>query len=127
MVRFWYRDSRGEDADDCQGRRKLLPLPVDVFLARLLEHVPPPGFQTVRAYGLYASSKRAEWAVAREHFGQEPELLPLEFTWRDFCERMGHAAAAVCPVCGTPLVVYGRFRAGRGPPPDAVPRLGAAA
>ena len=127
VVRFWYRDSRGEDADDGQGRRKLLPLPVDVFLARLLEHVPPPGFQTVRAYGLYASSKRAEWAVAREHLGQEPELLPVAFTWRDFCERMGHAVAAVCPVCGTSLVVYGRFRAGRGPPPDAVPRLGAAA
>ena len=127
VVRFWYRDRRDVDANEGRGRRKLLPLPVDQFLARLLEHVPPPGFQTVRAYGLYASSKRAEWAVAREHFGQEPELLPVEFTWRDFCARMGHSAAAVCPVCGAPLVVYGRFRAGRGPPPDAIPRLAGAA
>jgi hypothetical protein len=96
---------------------------VDTFLGRLLEHVPPPSFQTVRAYGLYANSKRAEWAVAREHFGQEPEAEPKQFTWRDFCEQMGHSAAAVCPVCGAPLVVYGRFRAGCGPPPDAIPRL----
>jgi hypothetical protein len=127
MVRFWYRDNRDVDGDDGRGRRKLLPLPVDTFLARLLEHVPPPGFQTVRAYGLYASSKRAAWAVAREHFGQEPEAEPEPFTWRDFCEQMGHTAAAVCPVCGAPLVVYGRFGAGRGPPPDAVPRLAGAA
>ena len=127
VVRFWYRDNRDLDPEDGRGRRKILPLPVDEFLARLLEHVPPPGFQTVRGYGLYANSKRAEWAVAREHFGQEPELAAVEFTWRDFCDQRGHSAATVCPVCGTPLVVYGRFGAGRGPPPDAVPRLGEAA
>jgi hypothetical protein len=121
VVRFWYRDHR--DVDDGRGRRKLLPLPVDTFLARLLEHVPPPGFQTVRAYGLYANSKRAEWAVAREHFDQEPELAPVEFTWRDFCAQIGHGTAAVCPICGAPLLVYGRFRAGCGPPPNAIPPL----
>jgi hypothetical protein len=55
---------------------------VDEFLARVLEHVPPPGMQTVRGYGLYANSKRAELAVAREHFGQTPLPAPVEIDWR---------------------------------------------
>ncbi len=127
VVRFWYRDTRDKNTDDGRGQRKLLRLPVETFLSRLLEHVPPPSFQTVRGYGLYANSKRADWSVAREHLGQEPDLPPVEFTWRDFCEQMGHTEATVCPVCGTPLAVYGRFRAGRDPPTSAAAQLEAAA
>ena len=40
VVRFWYRDNRDRDTEDGRGRRKILPLYVDQFLARLLEHVP---------------------------------------------------------------------------------------
>ena len=65
------------------GRRKVACLDVDEFLSRLLEHVPPPNMQTVRGYGLYANSKRAELCVARQHFGQSAELPEVEpVTWR---------------------------------------------
>ena len=64
-VRFRYRDNQDPDETDGRGRRKVLPLPVDVFLQRLLEHVPPPNLQMVRPYGLYANNKQAERAVAR--------------------------------------------------------------
>ena len=72
VVRFRYRDNRDRDAEDGQGRRKILSLAVDQFLARLLEHVPPPNLQTIRGYGLYANNKQAQLAVARERFGQTP-------------------------------------------------------
>jgi len=121
VVRFRYRDNRDEDPEDGRGRRKILPLPVDTFLARMLEHVPPPNMQTVRGYGLYANSKKADFAVARVHFGQAPQVEPPKITWRDLCARSGHPAATVCPVCGAPLVVHGRFPPGRGPPPLAQP------
>jgi hypothetical protein len=61
------------DADEGpaqRGRRRIVRLPVDEFLARLLEHVPPTDMQTVRPYGLYANSKRPDLARAREDFGQ---------------------------------------------------------
>jgi hypothetical protein len=121
VVRFRYRDNRDQD-EAGRGRRKILALPVDQFLARLLEHVPPPSFQSVRGYGLYASSKQAELAVARAHFGQDEDPEPVRVTWQDLCERSGHREAAVCPVCGARLVVKARFPPGRGPPePQAQP------
>ena len=70
MVRFWYRDNRDEDEAEGRGRRKILALPVDEFLARLLEHVPPPRLQTVRPYGLYASSKQPQRASTEAKRGQ---------------------------------------------------------
>jgi hypothetical protein len=122
VVRFRYRDNRDKDEATGCGRRKILALPVDQFLARLLEHVPPPSLQSVRGYGLYASSKQAELAVARAHFGQDEDPEPVRVTWQDLCERSGHREAAVCPVCGLRLVVKARLPPGRGPPePKAQP------
>jgi hypothetical protein len=114
MVRFWYCDNRDPDETEGRGRRKILPLPVDTFLARLLEHVPPPGLQTVRPYGLYASSKRPQRAVARAQLGQAAE--PVErpkLSWWELCERLGIEVQQACPVCGAPLVAHGRFQRGR--------------
>lgn len=96
----------------------MVHLPVDEFLARLLEHVPPTDMQTVRPYGLYANSKRAELAKAREHFGQTPRPEKGRLGWYDFCARHGiqPKSTCSCPVCRTPLVRLGMFPAGRDPP-----------
>jgi hypothetical protein len=129
VVRFWYRDNRDEDEAEGRGRRKILALPVDEFLARLLEHVPPPRLQTVRAYGLYASSKRPQRALARAQLGQAAE--PVErpkLQWWELCERLGLEVQRVCPVCAAPLLVHARFERGRysrldqPSPPPLVPR-----
>lgn len=128
VVRFWYRDNRDRDEGETRGRRKILSLAVDQFLARLLEHVPPPGLQTVRAYGLYASSKHPQRALARAQRGQaaEPVGRP-KLQWWELCERLGLQVQRVCPVCGAPLLVHAPFPAGRfsrlaPPPPPLLPR-----
>jgi len=114
VVRFWYRDNRDQEEAEGRGRRKILPLPVDEFLARLLEHVPPPGMQTVRPYGLYASSKQPQRAAARAQLGQPPEPADRpKLQWWELCARLGLEVQRVCPVCGAPLVVHGRFPHGR--------------
>jgi len=120
-VRFRYRD-RADDAES-GGRRKTLPLDLDTFLSRVLEHVPPPNLQTVRGYGLYANSKRDDLAVAREHFGQRPEPERAEVTWQDLCEQLGRAEQTVCPECGERLILHSRFERGRGPPAELEARL----
>jgi hypothetical protein len=56
-VTFRYADNQDLDAQG-RGTRKLLSLSVEDFLQRWLLHVPPPGLQVVRAYGLYAPTKR---------------------------------------------------------------------
>jgi hypothetical protein len=117
VVRFHYRDNRDVDQDSGRGRRKVLALPAAQFLARLLEHVPPKGLQTVRGYGLYANNQRARLAAARRQVGQGP--LPAAappLTWQAFCARLGHPEAGHCPVCGAALERQEVLPRGRSPP-----------
>jgi hypothetical protein len=95
-------------------------VPVDQFLARLLEHVPPEDMQLVRPYGLYANSKRAVLAEARKHFGQRPKPSTERLRWSEFCERHGiePTSNCTCPECGAGLVRLGSFAAGRDPPAE---------
>ena len=118
VVRFRYRDNK-DPADDGRGKRKVMPLPAATFLSRLLEHVPEPGQQTARGYGLYAGSKRAELNAARACQGQRaapPARDRARLTWQDLCERLGRPESCRCPVCGTRLVVCYIFSRGRDPP-----------
>lgn len=117
IVRFSYRDNRDRQSDRRRGKRKQLPLPVETFLSRLLEHVPPPNLHTVRAYGLYASSKQADLNEARKCLGQ-PAWFATATTvsWQDLCDRAGQGESARCPVCGERLAVLAMFPRGREPP-----------
>jgi hypothetical protein len=96
-VTFGYTDHR-------DGRRTAMTLSAADFLARVLEHVPPPGSHGVRAYGLYAASKRAGLDRAREALGQPPATPPPVLTWQAAWIDGGEADPTRCTVCGQPLV-----------------------
>jgi hypothetical protein len=123
-VRFRYRDNRELDAATGRGRWKTLPLRVHDFLARVLEHVPPPGMHTVRSWGLYASSRGDDLARARLLLGQTAQAaVPVQLGWQEVLRRLGQDAATRCAVCGAELVTWGRFRRGERPPSfDRMPR-----
>jgi hypothetical protein len=92
-VCFRYREHR--DA----GRAKWRPmtLPVEEFLHRLFEHVPPTGLHMVRGYGLYAGRERA----ARESCRAQ-----LQPRWQQHPPTPPPAPAPKterCPRCGAPL------------------------
>ena len=72
-VEFWYLDHRDK-------RRKKCHLKIDVFIRRLLWHVPENGIHVVRHYGLYASKnqKRKEACAKREGFMVEAEINGAE-------------------------------------------------
>jgi hypothetical protein len=84
-------------------RDRTEPLPVDEFLRRLVQHVPPSRYQTVRHYGLYAAAKNEAYEHCREGLSdREPEPLPPDSedeatdAWIE-----QHS----CPVCSKPLIV----------------------
>lgn len=117
-VTFRYRDNREKDERTGRGRVKTTRMAVDTFLSRLLEHVPPEGMRTVRAWGLYASSKRDDLAVARKALGQSPAEPVEKIRWQDFLEDLGYADRTHCPVCGAKLVLVSVFPRDRAPPDD---------
>jgi hypothetical protein len=117
-VTFRYTDHR-------DGRRKAMTLAADDFLGRVLEHVPPPGSHGVRAYGLYAASKRAWLDRARDLLGQPPAEPPPVLTWQEVWIDGGDADPTRCTVCGRPLVCTLPVPRRR-PPPLEVPYVHAA-
>ena len=69
-VRFRYKES---SKDGSRRRWREMTLRVEEFLRRLLLHVPPPGLQVVRGYGLYAHNQRQALESARRQTGSLPE------------------------------------------------------
>jgi len=102
-VTFRYADTR-DPAGQGRGTRNLLPLSVEDFLQRWLWHVPPPGLQVVRAYGLYAPTKRAAVARCRQVLGQAPLAAPPVLDWQNYCAQRGVQHPECCPVCGQRLI-----------------------
>lgn len=114
-VVFRCPDNRDVD-EDGRARTKLLPLDVDEFLRRLLEHVPPPGMQTVRNYGLYAGVKRESLQDCRQLLGQARAEIPVALTAEEALARLPEHTVEVCEHCGQPAVYLSRLPASRDSP-----------
>jgi hypothetical protein len=86
-VIFRYRDSR-------DGKEKPMTLKTEIFISRVLWHVPVKGQHNVRYYGLYVPGAKAKRERIREQLG----------------DALGEAVAATpkrernCPTCGRALV-----------------------
>jgi hypothetical protein len=91
------------------------------FIRRYFQHIPEPGRQVVRSYGLYAHGKRVQLDQARAHWQQAPVVAPVFLDWQTYYERVtGQRHATHCPVCGQPIVVRGRVaRRAHAPPAGA--------
>ena len=102
--RVFFRCRVSSSGGEARGRREVISLSVEEFQRRLLEHVPPKGFHTVRGYGLYASNRHARLPQARAALGQAPlsDVSPVA-DWQTLCCRAGRESAAHCPVCGARL------------------------
>jgi len=115
QVRFRYKDNRDPDKRR-RAKQKTMSLPVEQFLARLLQHVPRPGMHMVRSYGLYANSQKPQLEVAREQQGQGPIELPETLAWHDLWDRLERGGPQRCPVCSAVLVRGGEIPPCRDPP-----------
>jgi hypothetical protein len=58
----------------------------------------------VRAYGVYAPSKRAALTQARQTLGQSPLTVSPTLDWQTYCAQQGAQHPERCPVCGQRLL-----------------------
>ncbi len=117
LVTFRYRMGAHEGGD---GKKQgVATLEVDEFIQRLLEHVPPHRFQSVRGYGLYSGNQHSRIQEARIALGMSEVQAADEAkiqSWQATCESTGFVTTCRCPVCGALLISHSEFKPGRGPP-----------
>ena len=103
-----------------------MTLAADQFLQRLFVHVLPARMHSVRAYGLYASTKAEALDRCRLMLGQGPVQKPEKIGWQDYCSSKGERHPECCPICGKRLIT-GEVVAPQkqSPKPPPVPRPGA--
>lgn len=106
------------DEADAAGGPQLMRLTPDAFFSRYLAHVPSPGMQSLRAYGLYAHTQRPRLDRARENLAQAPVQTPAALTAQAFLARFANARLNThCPRCGHALITVPLPTHATGPPP----------
>jgi hypothetical protein len=117
QVIFRYRLGSHEGGD---GKEQgVATLKVDTFVSRLLEHVPPRRFQSVRGYGLYSGNQHSRIEQARTALGMPEAQVDDDEknkSWQETCEAAGFLEHCRCPHCGKALVSHSEFKRGRSPP-----------
>jgi len=119
QVVFRYRLGDLEGGD---GKKQgVTRAPIDTFLMRWLEHVPPRRYQCVRGFGLYSGNQHSRIAEAHQSVGNEYAKAADEpSSWQEFCDQAGMTQACRCPECGALLVSHHPFQSGRSPPAKAL-------
>lgn len=115
-----YRYFAHHDGDEGGTKQaSIMTLAPDAFIRRYLQHVPEPGRHTVRAYGLYASTKVQTLNHARTLFHQPPLAPPAPLTWQAYFQRhTPQTGVHGCRVCGA-LLARTRMIPSHGPPRQA--------
>jgi hypothetical protein len=88
------------------GREKVvkMTLSLERFIARYLQHVPPPNSVRVRSYGIYHHSCKEYLELSRQLLGQPP-VEDIGFRdWQTLYDEQGKNHPGCCPVCGKRLV-----------------------
>ena len=114
-VRFRYHPHR--DEDEAGSVAELMSLAPEAFLGRYLAHLPQPGMQTVRGYGLYGQRATERLDQARAQLGQPPAEAPEPLPLESFLARFAQTPdAARCPRCGARLCFVSLIAHGPAPP-----------
>jgi hypothetical protein len=88
-----------------QPNRKKVTLSVNDFIRRILLHIPIPGAQNVRSFGLYANTCREKLNHARTILGQKALIKPESLKWQDIIKAFTGKDPERCPVCAKPLIL----------------------
>lgn len=103
-----------------QPNRKKVSLSISDFIRRLLLHIPVPGAQYVRSFGLYSNACREKLIKARALICQKPLIKPQPLRWQDILKRFTGKDPERCPLCGKCLIHIPILPLAHAPPVYAV-------
>lgn len=89
IVKFWFKETDS-------NRRKHLTLTMDIFLGRILSHIPPKNFKMVRRFGLY--SRRSKNKIPRKK-----KLFKTKPSWGERFFKAFGINPLICRKCSSKL------------------------
>jgi hypothetical protein len=98
-VTFRYLDR----TNSASPQTKEMTLPVEKFLERWSQHIPPAKMHSVRAYGLYASSNRKRLEQARSQLTPPVAQKPETTTTVNEAQVQEETKQKRCPICESQL------------------------
>jgi Putative transposase len=107
VVEYYWQDHKSHQ----QERARVTAVE---FIRRLVQHIPPKGFQRVRYYGLHAASIREKVVeVVRRRIGAAiqmafyyAEAIMMKLGWREKIKRKFGRDPMRCERCGEEMVLW---------------------
>ena len=85
---------------DATGGKRVIAMPGEQFIGRLLQHVLPPGFKRIRHYGLLAPAAKTERLATAHKLLAMPAANPqAREDAKDFMRRVAGIDVECCPHC----------------------------
>ena len=85
--------------------KKILIMPIRIFLKRLLRHIPDINYRMIRQAGIFANRvSKSTLAKAREFLGQKKKKYK-KITYRDMIMKNYHYDPMKCKNCGTQMLL----------------------
>lgn len=102
-VKYWYKDHRTH-------KKEVAEVDVLTFIGRMVQHILPNGFKTVRYYGLHATCKAKKVAVKLIEFfksiGKKITGTIKRKTHRERIKEMTGKDPLICLNCGQEMVLW---------------------
>jgi hypothetical protein len=104
-VTFWY-DKKEKLARYVKRKRKVMSLPVEEFIKRILRHIPDKGFRMIEWFGLYASSVWHNVKTILMRLGKYVIKKVKLLNYRESIKKYFGYDPLICKNCGGELLLY---------------------
>jgi hypothetical protein len=106
IVTFWYDEKEKLDRSHVTKRRKVMSLPIKVFIKRILRHIPDKGFRMIEWHGLYASSIWSKTKILLMKLGKYVIKKIIRLTYRKSIKKYFGYDPLKCKLCGGEMLLY---------------------
>ena len=104
-VTFWY-DEKEKLARGVKRKRKVMSLPVEAFIKRILRHIPDKGFRMIEWFGLYASSVWHSVKTILMRLGKYVIKKVKLLNYRESIKKYFGYDPLICQQCGGEMLLY---------------------
>ena len=105
-VTFWYDAKEKLSANKVFKERREFSMPVEMFIKRILRHIPDKGFRMIEWYGLYAGSVWYKIKSVLKCLGKYVEKAFKALNYRESIKKYFGYDPLICKSCNGDMLLY---------------------